>query len=169
MSIELIATHPNLLVQRTLSKDCALAGLRVGYGLGLGAAGGGAVPGQAPFQRQRPRAGGRRGRVQPASAWRAMSVDRVRDERARLEHALAGWVSSTSRARPTSSPPGSTWTCSARPWPPRGRWSGRAADLGLPGWARISIGWAPQMAVLRSVLYSRLRHRGPDRTIEEGK
>ncbi|HXW78704.1 MAG TPA: hypothetical protein VEJ84_04350, partial [Acidimicrobiales bacterium] len=29
-------------------------------------------------------------------------------------------------------------------------------DLGLPGWARISIGWAPQMAVLRSVLCSRL-------------
>jgi histidinol-phosphate aminotransferase len=29
------------------------------------------------------------------------------------------------------------------------------ADLGLPGWARISIGWAPQMAVLRGVLGAR--------------
>ena len=26
------------------------------------------------------------------------------------------------------------------------------ADLGLPGWVRISIGWAPQMAALRAVL-----------------
>ena len=30
---QLLARHPNLLVQRTLSKDFALAGLRVGYGL----------------------------------------------------------------------------------------------------------------------------------------
>ena len=29
-------------------------------------------------------------------------------------------------------------------------------DLGIPGWVRISIGWPPQMAVLRSALYSRL-------------
>ena len=32
-SHQLLARHPNLLVQRTLSKDFALAGLRVGYGL----------------------------------------------------------------------------------------------------------------------------------------
>ena len=30
-------------------------------------------------------------------------------------------------------------------------------DLGIAGWARISIGWAPQMAVLRGVLTSLLR------------
>jgi hypothetical protein len=31
------------------------------------------------------------------------------------------------------------------------------ADLGIPGWARISIGWPPQMAMLRSALYSVLK------------
>jgi histidinol-phosphate/aromatic aminotransferase/cobyric acid decarboxylase-like protein len=26
------------------------------------------------------------------------------------------------------------------------------SDLGMPGWVRITVGWAPQMAVLRSAL-----------------
>ncbi|MBV9448514.1 MAG: hypothetical protein JO345_21730, partial [Streptosporangiaceae bacterium] len=30
-------------------------------------------------------------------------------------------------------------------------------DLGLPGWVRISVGWAPQMAQLRGVLRTIVR------------
>jgi histidinol-phosphate aminotransferase len=152
---DLLARHPNLLVQRTLSKDFALAGLRVGYGLA-------SVPLVQALTRARPpfsvnvlalaaiEAG------VESEAWRAMSVDRVRHERGRLQEALgqlgveyfpsqANFV--TARFDLDTLTPALAAS---------GTVVRSGADLGLPGWARISIGWAPQMAVLRGVLGSRL-------------
>ncbi len=151
----LLARHPNLLVQRTLSKDFALAGLRVGYGLA-------SAPLVEALSRARPpfsvnvlalaaiEAG------VASEAWRAMSVDRVRHERGRLEQALrrlgveyfpsqANFV--TARLDLDALSPALAAA---------GIVVRSGADLGLPGWARISVGWAPQMAVLRDVLGSRL-------------
>ncbi len=151
----LLARHPNLLVQRTLSKDFALAGLRVGYGLASAPLVAGAVARQAPVQRQLSWRWPPSRRRWPARPWRAMSVARVRHERAGWKRPSGGSAPSTSPARPISSPPGSTSARLAPALAAAGTVVRSGADLGLPGWARISIGWAPQMAVLRSVLYSR--------------
>jgi histidinol-phosphate aminotransferase len=159
----LLAAHPNLLVQRTLSKDFALAGLRVGYGLA-------SAPLVEALSRARPPfsvnvlalAAVEAAVTHEASdAWRAMSVDRVRQERTRLEDALA-------RLGVEYFPSQANFVTArldldelATDLAAAGTVVRSGADLGLPGWARISIGWAPQMAVLRSVLVSRLGTGGP--------
>jgi histidinol-phosphate aminotransferase len=155
-ALHLLARHPNLLVQRTLSKDWALAGLRMGYGLA-------SAPLVEALSRARPpfsvnalalaaiEAGA------ASEPWRAMSVALVRQERARLENALsllgveyypsqANFVTARlqlERLGPALAASGTVVRS--------------GADLGIPGWARISIGWPPQMAMLRSALYSVLK------------
>ncbi|MFD6548511.1 pyridoxal phosphate-dependent aminotransferase [Streptomyces sp. NPDC058398] len=147
----LLSRHPHLVVQRTLSKDWALAGLRVGYVL----ASQGLV---RALRRARPPfsvnsvalAALHAGLGQ--EAWRGMAVDRVRHERTRLEHELgrvgiryfpsqASFVTARiDHAR--IAPPLAASRIAVRP----------GEDLGLPGWVRISIGWAPQMALVRQAL-----------------
>jgi histidinol-phosphate aminotransferase len=147
----LLAAHPNVLIQRTLSKDWALAGLRAGYGL---------APAEiiAALARARPpfsvnalalaaiEAGA------GASAWREMAVARVREERSRLQAELsrlgiehypsqASFV--TARLDPALVAPALARS---------GLVVRSGDDLGMPGWVRISVGWAPQMAQLRGVL-----------------
>jgi histidinol-phosphate aminotransferase len=149
----LLARHPNLVVQRTLSKDWALAGLRAGYAL--------AEPGLiAPLARARPPfsvnalalAAIEGGAAPSAAAWRSMAVARVTEQRAVLERELerlsidylpsqANFV--TARLDPRAV--GSALAGSGLVVRP-------GDDLGMPGWVRISIGWAPQMAVLRAAL-----------------
>jgi histidinol-phosphate aminotransferase len=147
----LLSRHPNLVVQRTLSKDWALAGLRVGYALaseGLISALRRARP---PFSVNSVALTALQAGL-GQEAWRCMAVDRVRQERARLERELqrlgipyfpsqASFVSARidhARLAPALAASG----IAVRP----------GEDLGLPGWVRISIGWAPQMALLRQVL-----------------
>lgn len=161
----LLQRHPNLLVQRTLSKDWALAGLRTGYGLA-------SRPLVQLLSRARPPFSVNSLALAAIEAgvaseqWRAMSVARVRQERARLEDALttleiehfpsqANFVT----ARLDLDVLGPALAAG-------GTVVRSGADLGLPGWARISIGWAPQMAVLRSTLYSRL---GAGATTDPGR
>jgi histidinol-phosphate aminotransferase len=156
----LLASHPNLLVQRTLSKDWALAGIRVGYGIGP-------PPLVEALSRARPPFSVNAlalAAVEAGAAgehWRAMSVAMVRRERSRLERALsslgveffpsqANFVTARldlERVGPALSSSGTV----VRP----------GADLGIPGWARISIGWPPQMAVLRGALYAALAPSAP--------
>jgi histidinol-phosphate aminotransferase len=147
----LLDAHPNLLVQRTLSKDWALAGLRAGYGLGTPEL-------MTALRRVRPpfsvnaMALAAIEAAAHAPAWRAMAVARVREERARLEAELARlgveYLPSqanfvTARLDPAQVAPALAGC---------GLVVRSGDDLGLPGWVRISVGWAPQMAQLRSVL-----------------
>jgi len=147
----LLDAHPNLLVQRTLSKDWALAGLRAGYGLG-------APELMTALRRVRPpfsvnaMALAAIEAAAGAPAWRAMAVARVREERAKLEAELARlgveYVPSqanfvTARLDPALVAPALAGC---------GLVVRSGDDLGLPGWVRISVGWAPQMAQLRGVL-----------------
>ena len=64
-AIPLVASHPNLLVVRTMSKSRALAGLRVGYAIGDAGPDRGAHPGEGQLQLlpARPARPGRRHRV----------------------------------------------------------------------------------------------------------
>jgi histidinol-phosphate aminotransferase len=147
----LLAGHANLLVQRTLSKDWALAGLRAGYGLGATEVITALRRVRAPFSVNAMALAAIESTA-GAGAWRAMAVARIREERAMLEAELArlgieyfpsqaNFV--TARLDPELAGPALA-EC--------GLVIRSGADLGLPGWVRISVGWAPQMARLRGVL-----------------
>ena len=155
----LLARHPNFLVQRTLSKDFALAGLRVGYGLA-------SAPLVAALSRARPPfsvnllALAAIEAAVAGEAWRAMSVARARHERRKLEEALGRVGAEYFPSQANFVTARLDLDTLAPALAASGTVVRSGADLGLPGWARISVGWAPQMAVLRSLLYSRL---GPGR------
>jgi histidinol-phosphate aminotransferase len=154
----LLARHPNLLVQRTLSKDWALAGLRAGYGLGPTSLITALARVRPPFSVNAMALAAIEAAA-GAPAWRAMAVARVREERARLEAELtrlgvehfpsqANFV--TVRLDPQLVAPALAGC---------GLVVRSGDDLGLPGWVRISVGWAPQMAQLRAVLRTLVRAR----------
>jgi histidinol-phosphate aminotransferase len=148
----LLAAHPNLLVQRTFSKAHALAGLRVGYGLGHPDV-------IAALETVRPPFNVNAAALAAASAalrepaWRDFGVELVRREREALQALLAelGWRHHRSSAN----------FVAVRP-PDPARLGGALAaagiavrpgdDLGVPGWLRISIGDPAAMAVVRAVV-----------------
>ena len=167
-SLHLLARHPNLLVQRTLSKDWALAGLRVGYGLASAPLVGALSRARPPFSVNALALAAIEAGV-ASEAWRDMSVALVRTERARLESALGalGVEYFPSQANFV------TARLDVEALAPALAASGTVirsgADLGIPGWARISIGWPPQMAVLRSALYSVLAPATTTGTTRKGR
>jgi histidinol-phosphate aminotransferase len=155
-AIALIARHPNLIVQRTFSKAYALAGLRIGYGLAateIVEALNGIRP---PFNvNVAAIAAGLAALENPA--WRDYAVELVRRERRRLEQTLAelGFEFFPSQANFV------TFRTADLPRLHRellaaGLVARDGADLGFPGWMRVSIGAPPQMATLRAVL---IHHR----------
>ena len=154
--IRLLASYPNLLVQRTLSKDWALAGLRVGYALTSARIARVLAQARAPFSINALALSAIEAALGNES-WRAMSVARVREERARLARALA-------RCRIEHFPSQANFVTARLDLEALGpalSASGivvrSGADLGMPGWARITVGWAPAMAILRSTLFTHLR------------
>jgi histidinol-phosphate aminotransferase len=147
----LLAAHPNLVVQRTLSKDWALAGLRVGYALAAPELVEVLARARPPFSVNSVALAGIEGGA-GAAAWQAMTVARVREQRSLLASELGRlgieYFASQGNfitARIEASLIGPALAASGLAVRP-------GADLGLPGWVRISIGWAPQMAALRAVL-----------------
>jgi histidinol-phosphate aminotransferase len=158
----LLAAHPNLLVQRTFSKDHSLAGLRLGYGLSDPRIVELLLRVRSPFSVNTVALAA----VEEAlgdTAWHEMSVGQVLQERRLLEAELdslgiefipsrANFVAARiSHAAVADSLAAHQLT--VRP----------GEHLGLPGWVRISIGTPQAMAVLRRVLRDTL---GPHRQIE---
>jgi histidinol-phosphate aminotransferase len=151
----------NVLIQRTFSKDWGLAGLRVGYAIGD-------APLIDALRRARPPFSVNALALAAVSAalecndWRDAMVARIIAERALLESTLeelgvdffpseANFVTcalSFSGLRDALSPQG----LSVRD----------GSDLGLPGWTRITVGWAPQMATLRDVLRQYVATTAPE-------
>jgi histidinol-phosphate aminotransferase len=149
----LLGRHPNLVVQRTLSKDWALAGLRAGYALAGPELIASLARARPPFSVNALALAAIEGSSGDAPAsWRAMAVARVREQRALLQAELARlgveYVPSQANFVTARLDPAAV----ARALAGSGIVVRSGDDLGLPGWVRISIGWAPQMAVLRAVL-----------------
>ena len=150
-ALKLSEGRPNLLVQRTFSKDWGLAGLRVGYAVCDATLIEALRRARPPFS-VNALALAAVSEVLRCEDWRATVVAHVVEERALLELTLeklgvaffpseANFVTcalSFSELRDALAPEG----LSVRD----------GADLGLPGWTRITVGWAPQMAALRDVL-----------------
>jgi histidinol-phosphate aminotransferase len=164
----LLAAHPNLVVQRTLSKDWALAGLRVGYAVAAPALVEILVRARPPFSVNSVALAAIEGSTR-AGAWHAMTVTRIREQRSLLADELgrlgveylpsqANFITARLDAGLVE-PPLAASGLAVRP----------GADLGLPGWVRISIGWAPQMAALRAALRELRRTGTPHRQPTPGR
>jgi len=147
----LVATYPNVIFQRTMSKDWALAGLRIGYGLASPELAGALRRMRAPFS-VNGAALDAMVAVLRSPSWRAMTISRVVEQRGILQAELdrlgidyfpsqANFVTVHLDAERIEGK-------LAR----HGLAVRNGADLALPGWIRISIGWAPVMAQLRAVL-----------------
>lgn len=150
-ALRISESRPNLLVQRTFSKDWGLAGLRVGYAVGD-------VPLIGALRRARPPFSVNSLALAAVTAamdcedWRTTLVSRIVNERALLESTL-------DELGVTYFPSQANFVTCALAFPAlrdaltaEGLSVRDGADLGLPGWTRITVGWAPQMAALRDVL-----------------
>lgn len=149
----LIARHPNLMIQRTLSKVFGLAGLRVGYGIGhpdlvvtLNSI-------RSPFNVNATAA------TAAAVAlgddpWYRLAVQTTREERRRIETFLAanGFSYWPSQANFVTVHLGERAADVVARLATAGVQVRDGSDLGLPGSIRISIGAPAVMAVVRSVL-----------------
>lgn len=148
----LLGAHPNLVVQRTFSKAYALAGLRVGYGLASAALVAAVDAIRPPFNVNAVAvAAALAALAEPA--WRDFGVELVVRERARLQDHLA------SLGLPFFASQANFVTAQVPDLPAlHARLAGRGlavrdgADLGLNGWARMSIGAPAPMALLRAAL-----------------
>ena len=147
----LTAEFSNVLIQRTLSKDWAIAGVRLGYGIGSPEVIDALRRARAPFSVSGLAVAAGMATLD-STAWHRMTVDRAREGRELLEVELkdlgieflpsqANFVlAHISHSRIASRLLATGIT--VRP----------GENLGMPGWVRITIGWAPIMAELRSLL-----------------
>jgi len=149
---ELLGRYPNLIVQRTFSKDYALAGLRIGYGLGHPTVIDAIERIRPPFSVNAAAVAAAQAALQQV-AWRDYSVELAVRERRRLEATL-------DELGVTYFPSQANFVTLTSPHLERlgealheaGLMVRDGSDLGLPGWMRISVGPPPAMARLRAVL-----------------
>lgn len=154
----LLERFPNLLIQRTLSKSWSMAGLRLGYALGAPDVVSALGRVRAPFSVNAVAlAAGLAALDEPA--WQEMTVARIREGRTALEEAFTRlgveyYPSQTNFVtakvpHDLVAPTLASLGISVR----------AGEDLGMPGWTRFTIGWAPTMTALcdalRDVLYPR--------------
>jgi len=155
--LSLLDEFPNLLIQRTLSKSWALAGVRLGYAMGDPSLIAQLRRVRAPFSvNALALVAGSAALGRPA--WKDMTVARIRAGRELFENFLteigveflpsqANFVTVRIQHEHINSvlaPLG----ISTRP----------GDDLGLPGWTRITIGWAPTMALVRQAIHNLVRN-----------
>ena len=148
----LLGRYPNLVVQRTFSKDYALAGLRVGYGLGSNVVIDAMSRVRAPFSVNTVAVAGALAALHE-QAWRDYTVAHTVSERRLLqklfeELGVKHFVSQANFVTFTSSDPAGL----ALALEEAGLMVRGGADLGFPGWLRVSVGTSPVMAQLRKVL-----------------
>lgn len=148
----LVERHPNLIVQRTLSKDYALAGLRIGYGI-AGAALIDAINRVKPPFNVNAAAIAAAEVALRQQGWREYGVALAIRERQRLQATL-------DELGATYFPSQANFVTLTAPNIDRlitvlydaGLVVRDGSDLGLPGWVRVSVGTPPVMAQLRAVL-----------------
>jgi len=148
----LVERHPNVVVQRTFSKDYALAGLRIGYAIGSPELIDALLRIKPPFNVNALAIAAAEAAVASAG-WREYTVLLIRRERARLERTLTelGVRFFSSQANfVTFAVPDVALLQDALLR--AGLMARDGADLGLPGWLRVSVGAPAAMAQLRTVL-----------------
>lgn len=149
----LMALHPNLVVQRTLSKAFGLAGLRVGYGLGHPQLINTLNSIRSPFNLNAAALAAAVSALDDR-AWYRLAVSSTRAERRRLEQFLSDHDYSfwPSQANFVTVHVGSRARDICARLADLGIQIRDGTDLGLPGSVRISLGAPATMAVVREVL-----------------
>jgi histidinol-phosphate aminotransferase len=147
------AAHDNLVVQRTLSKSHALAGLRAGYALGPPALIAALDAIRPPFNLNLAAQVAAQAALAD-DAWRVFTVTMVVRERERLLRFCErrGLRHHPSQANFVTIRLGDDVEHVIEALADRGLAVRDGATLGIPGWIRVSIGPPPQMALLRRVL-----------------
>lgn len=151
-ALGLLDRHPNLIVQRTLSKSAGLAGARVGFALGSPALIATLERLRAPFNVNALALAAAEASLEHP-AWSDYAVTQVRRGREEFEGFLRRlgiefWPSQTNfvSLRPRSVEAALAALTS------RGISVRNGSDLGIPGWIRVSIGSAPRMRLVRESL-----------------
>jgi histidinol-phosphate aminotransferase len=151
-----LAEFPHLVVQRTFSKDFALAGLRIGYGLGSAAVIGAIDAIRPPFNVNVAAIAAARAALRDG-AWREYATSLVRREREALEHFLGSlgfdYYASDANFVTVRVPAKNRFLAALAG---AGLSVRDGAELGLAEWLRITIGRPAQMAILRELL---IRHK----------
>lgn len=150
-SVALLARHPNLVVQRTLSKAYGLAGLRVGYGLAHPDLVSALNTIRPPFNVNSAALAGAIAALQD-TAWRDYATELTRRGRERLqaflaERRIAYWPSQANFVTVNT---GGATPALLRALAAAGITVRDGADLGIPGRIRISIGAPTEMALVRA-------------------
>jgi histidinol-phosphate aminotransferase len=154
----LLERFPNLLIQRTLSKSWSMAGLRLGYALGTPDVVSALRRVRAPFSVNAVAlAAGNAALDEPA--WQEMTISRAREGRTVLEEVFTRlgveyYPSQTNFV--TAKVP---YDLIAPALASLGISVRAGEDLGMPGWTRFTIGWAPTMTALRETLRDVLDRR----------
>lgn len=151
--LRLLAEHAHLIVQRTFSKDWAIAGLRAGYAIASAPLVASLARVRPPFSLNAAALSAIAAGLGPdAQAWREMTVAHVIDGRKRLERELDHWGIERYPSEANFVTARIAYDDIRSLLDAEGLSFRSGDDLGLPGWTRISIGWAPQMALARQVL-----------------
>jgi histidinol-phosphate aminotransferase len=150
-SLALLERHPNLVVQRTLSKAHGLAGLRLGFGLAHPELVSTLDSIRPPFNVNAAAIAAGQAALSDL-AWRDFAVELTRRERARFERFLTGcgiehWPSQTNFVTVRVGDDGPALLAELRALGIAVR---DGADLGIPGWVRVSIGAPAQMVLVQS-------------------
>ena len=145
---ELLARHPHVLVQKTLSKAQALAGLRVGLAFAAPEVTAALRSVRLPFSVNSLGAAAAEAAVREP-AWSQMIAARVREGREALQCEL-------DRLGVEYLPSQANFVLAhldherlREPLARHGISVRSGDDLGIPGWTRITVGWSPMMAELR--------------------
>lgn len=148
----LLARHPNLVVQRTLSKSAGLAGVRVGFALGSAALIASLERLRAPFNVNAVALAAAEAALEHPG-WGEYAVTQVRRQRREFEAFLERlgvefWSSQTNFVSLLPRSAEAAIEALRR----RGIAVRDGADLGMPGWIRVTIGSAPRMRLVRESL-----------------
>ena len=151
-ALRLLGRHPNLLVQRTLSKSAGLAGVRVGFAVGSRNVIAALERLRAPFNVNAVAIAAAEASIKHP-VWGEYAVSRVRRQRESFEVFLEslGVEYLPSQTNFVALVPRSIDAAMAA-LGSRGISVRKGSDLGMPGWIRVTIGSAPRMQLVRESL-----------------
>lgn len=148
---DLLRRYPHVLIQQTMSKAQALAGLRVGVALASPDLIGCLRTARLPFSVNALGLAALDA-VLESPSWGRMGVERIREGRGRLQQELdelgIEYIPSQANFVLVHLQHSHIQETLAR----YGITVRDGGDLGMPGWSRITVGWAPTMADLRRAL-----------------
>lgn len=157
---ELISKYSNVLIQRTLSKSKSLAGLRVGLAFANPELVQALRTVRLPFSVNSLGVAAARAAIEDPS-WSEMNIARVREGRDRLQEQLTDLGIEFYPSQSNFVLIHVDHAVLAEPLGRLGLTVRNGADLGIPGWTRITVGWAPVMSRLHQGLQEALA-QSPD-------